>query len=423
MEIKNLKHLLKVKLLKIKQISNDNLENIKSQILNVSSPQQKKSELKLDFIKDANNKEKSLLSYNSVKFLPKRLSQINFDEPFSPIISSNVSTKITNNYQINFSEKFNNVIKKLRPDSGKKFDLDRIPDFTDIKFKNEYRIKFDMLIFNFENLKTKSDNINEINKYKYYKYWEKAINCLRNQASFLFSNSIINLEKEESRDFISNIEKYNYFINKLFNLLINEINSKAENNNNISKLKRDLETENFINNTEIKRLKGIVNNPKIKKLYSNKQKVEEQIGKAKLKFLKDKNDYILIINDLTKEIQNLYKLLNKNKEYYNKFIQSEIKVKSLDTELKDLKSKYSYDTDKLNEKNFIAKVYIEKLNQQIEELNNEIDELKKVEKGIINYKIQIKNLEAYNQKIFENYLMTKEELESYIYLKVNKFHH
>ena len=423
MEIKNLKHLLKVKLLKIKQISNDNIENIKSQILNVSSPQQKKSELKLDFIKDANNKEKSLLSYNSVKFLPKRLSQINFEEPFSPIISSNVSTKITNNYQINFSEKFNNVIKKLRPDSGKKFDLDRIPDFTDIKFKNEYRIKFDMLIFNFEKLKMKSDNINEINKYKYYKYWELAINCLRNQASFLFSNSIINLEKEESRDLISNIEKYNYFINKLFNLLINELNSKAENNNNISKLKRDLETENFINNTEIKRLKGIVNNPKIKKLYSNKQKVEEQIGKAKLKFLKDKNDYILIINDLTKEIQNLYKLLNKNKEYYNKFIKSEIKVKSLDAELKDLKSKYSYDTDKLNEKNFIAKLYIEKLNQQIEELNNEIDELKKVEKGIINYKIQIKNLDAYNQKIFENYLMTKEELESYIYLKVNKFHH
>ena len=423
MEIKNLKHLLKVKLLKIKQISNDNIENIKSQILNVSSPQQKKSELKLDFIKDANNKEKSLLSYKSVKFLPKRLSQINFEEPFSPIISSNVSTKITNNYQINFSEKFNNVIKKLRPDSGKKFDLDRIPDFMDIKFKNEYRIKFDMLIFNFEKLKTKSDNINEINKYKYYKYWEKAINCLRNQVSFLFSNSIINLEKEDSRELISNIEKYNYFINKLFNLLINELNSKAENNNHISKIKSDLETENFINNTEIKRLKGIVNNPKIKKLYSNKQKVEEQIGKARLKFLKDKNDYILIINDLTKEIQNLYKLLNKNKEYYNKFIQSEIKVKSLDNELKDLKSKYSYDTDKLNEKNFIAKVYIEKLNQQIEELNNEIDELKKVEKGIINYKIQIKNLEAYNQKIFENYLMTKEELDSYIYLKVNKFHH
>ena len=52
-------------------------------------------------------------------------------------------------------------------------------------------------------------------------------------------------------------------------------------------------------------MKGIVNNPKIKKLYSNKQKVEEQIGKAKLQFLKDKNDYILIINDLTKEIQNL----------------------------------------------------------------------------------------------------------------------
>jgi hypothetical protein len=263
-------------------------------------------------------------------------------------------------------------------------------------------------------------NLKHLLKVKLLKIKQISNDNIENIKSQILNVSLINLEKEESRDFISNIEKYNYFINKLFNLLINEINSKAENNNNISKLKRDLETENLINSTEIKRLKGIVNNPKIKKLYSNMQKVEEQIGKARLKFLKDKNDYILIINDLTKEIQNLYKLLNKNKEYYNKFIQSEIKVKSFDTELKNLKSKYSYDTDKLNEKNFIAKVYIEKLNQQIEELNNEINELKKVEKGIINYKIQIKNLEAYNQKIFENYLMTKEELDSYIYLKTKK---
>jgi len=423
MEIKNLKHLLKVKLLKIKKISDDNLEDIKSQILNISSPQQKKSQLKLDFIKDVNNKEKSLLSYNSVKFIPKRLSKINFEEPFCPIISSSLSPKITNNYQINFSEKFNNVIKKLKPDSSKKFDLDRKSDFKDIKFKNEFLIRFDSLIFNFEKLKMKSENISEINKYKYYKYWEKAINCFRNQTSFLFNNSIINLEKEESRDLISNIEKYNYFINKLFSLLIYEINSKSENNNHISKIKRDLETENFINNTEIKRLKGIVNNQKIKKLYSNMQKAEEQIGKAKLKFLKDKNDYIILINELTQEIKNLYKLLNKNKEYYNKSIQAEIKIKTLDTELKDLKSKYTHDTDKLNEKNFIANIYIEKLNQKIEELNNEISELKKVEKGIINYKIQIKNLEAYNLKIFENYLMIKEELDSYIYLRTNRFHH
>ena len=423
MEIKNLKHLLKVKLLKIKKINDDNLEDIKSKILNISSPQQKKSQLKLDFIKDINNKEKSLLSYNSVKFIPKRLSKINFEEPFCPIISSSLSPKITNNYQINFSQKFNNVIKKLKPDSGKKFELNRISDFKDIKFKNEYLIKFDTLIFNFEKLKMKSENINEINKYKYYKYWENAINCFRDQTSFLFNNSIISLVKEESRELISNIEKYNYFINKLFNLLIYEINSKSENNNHISKIKRDLETENFINNTEIKRLKGIVNNQKIKKLYSNKQKAEEQIGKEKLKFLKNKNDYILLINELTQEINNLYKLLNKNKEYYNKYIQDEIKIKALDLEIKELKSKYTHDTVKLNEKNLIANIYIEKLNQTIEELNNEISELKKVEKGTINYKIQIKNLETHTQKIFENYLMIKEELDSYIYLKTNRLYH
>ena len=68
-------------------------------------------------------------------------------------------------------------------------------------------------------------------------------------------------------------------------------------------------------------------------------------------------------------------------------------------------------------------IYILKLNLKIEELSSEISELKKVEKGIINYKIQIKNLEAYNIKIFENYLMIKEELDSYIYLRNNGLNH
>ena len=219
---------------------------------------------------------------------------------------------------------------------------------------------------------------------------------------------------------ISTLEEFERFIYKLFNIFIYEINSKVEKNNNISKVNRDLENENNINITEIERLKEIVNSEKIKKLYSNMEKVEDIIGKEKQKYLNDKNDYIILINQLTNEIKDLYKLLNKNKEYHDKYIQADIKIKEMEKELKKMNFNYLDEINKLNEKNFIANVYIEQLNQKIESLNNEIKENKKLEKKIIEYQIKIKHLEANKNQTLENYLMMKEDFESYIYLKNNK---
>ena len=70
------------------------------------------------------------------------------------------------------------------------------------------------------------------------------------------------------------------------------------------------------------------------------EKVEETIGRAKLKYLSDKNDYIILINELTKEIKDLCILLNKNKEYHDKFIQAEIKIKEMEIEQKKMKNEY-----------------------------------------------------------------------------------
>ena len=150
------------------------------------------------------------------------------------------------------------------------------------------------------------------------------------------------------------------------------------------------------------------------------EKVEETIGKAKMKYLSDKNDYIILINELTKEIKDLCILLNKNKEYHDKFIQAEIKIKEMELKQKKMKNEYIVEINKKKKKNFIANVYIEKLNQKIESLNYEIKETKKVEKKIIGYQIQIKHLKEYNNQTLENYLMMKEDFESYIHLKNNK---
>ena len=417
MDIEKLKSLINVKILKIKRINKKNLdEKKKSKITDMSSTFRKKEELKLDkleFIKGINENEKNFFSYNSVKFMPKRLSKKNLEQPSYPIITKSFSPKITNKYSFNSNERFNNIINNLRPET------DRINDLKGIKFKNEYIKKFDLNLEKYKKLQNKCDNIMEINKFKYKKYMEKIINFLKIQPLLLF-NSIINLEKEENRTLISTLEEFERFIYKLFNIFIYEINSKVEKNNNISKVNRDLENENNINITEIERLKEIVNSEKIKKLYSNMEKVEDIIGKEKQKYLNDKNDYIILINQLTNEIKDLYKLLNKNKEYHDKYIQAEIKIKEMEKEQKKMNFNYLDEINKLNEKNFIANVYIEQLNQKIESLNNEIKENKKLEKKIIEYQIKIKHLEANKNQTLENYLMMKEDFESYIYLKNNK---
>ena len=415
MEIANLKQLLKIKLLRINKTISDNLEDIKSQSLTINTPIQKKYPLKLEFKKGENNNDKSILSYRSLKYIPKRLSPINFENFSSSNISTSSSPKLTNNYQINLNEKFNYMIKRLKSDSHNINNLSKVTSFKGIKFKNEFKLKYDFIVDNYEKLKMKSENISEINKYKYKDYWEKIISCVKNQSE-LFFNSIMHLEKEEIRALVSNMEEYNHFIYKLVNILISELNSNRENNENFLRIKKDLEYEYSINNTEIKRLKSIINNNEILKLYSNKKKTEEKIGQAKLKFLQEKNNYMILINELVTEIKNLYRLLSKNKEYYDKFIKDEIKIKGIKEENFVMKNNYINEIQKLNEENLIARVYIEKLNQKIEELNHEIKEVKKVEKDITNYKIKIKNLEAQNIKIYENYLMTKEELDSYLYV-------
>lgn len=417
MEILSPKKYMKVKLLKIKSYNNCNQEEIKSQSFNLLSPQQQILNLKLDSLKDVYNRDKSILSYKSLRYIPKKLSQINFEELPNSMMDNISSTKITNNFQINFNSKFNRLIKRLKPESGHNLKLKQNLNFTGIKFRNEYQVKYDSIIDEFKKLKMKSENISEINKYNYSDYWEKVQNCLKNH-SFLLFGSIKNFEKEESKALILNIEEYNLNINKILSILLSELNEKTENYYNIVKINRDLENEINRNNIEIKRLKKLLNNPKIKKLYSNKHMAEQHIEKVRLSFLKEKNDHIILINELKKEIKNLYKFLNKNREYYEKYIQDELEIKEMKSEKKETKSKYKKEIMKLNEQIKFDKIDIDNLNEKIEELNIGIKEKQNDEQNRLNYRLQIKNLERQNMKLYENYLMVKEELNSYLYLGI-----
>lgn len=407
MEIENLKRLIKIKLLRIKNFNEKKFEDAKSQ-----------SFLKLDFMKEISTKEKHLKSYGSLRKIPKRISKINIEEKNFSNIFNTSSPKLVNKYKININDKFSNMMNQLKSDCNNISNSKNLANFKGIKFKNKFIFKFGLIEENYTKLKLKSDNISEFNKNNFDKYLEKVISCLKNQTLLLF-NSIIDYEKDEIQELITNIEEYNSYIIKLFNILLNEVNSKTENNNSVSKLNRDFETEINMNSIEIEKINRIVNDPKLKQIFSTKEKAEKQIEKIKFDFLKKKNEYKIIINDLTKEIKNLYKMLNKNKEYYDLFLKDESKIKEQKNEIRELKKKHLEEINLLKGEILNDKNVMDELNKKIEELNNEIKEKEKIEKININHKIQMKNLQLQNMKICENYLMVKEDLDSFLYIRNN----
>ena len=418
MEIENLKRLIKIKLLKTKNLDETKFKKIKPQSLNIITHEHQKPFHKFDYIKEINDKEKLIKSYRSLKKIPKRIKKINFEEKNNSNIFNTSSPKTTINYKLNLNDKFDNIINRLKSDYNESLNLKNIPNYQSIKFKNKYIAKFGLFSEHYEKFKLKFENISDLNKNNFDKNIEKIITCIKNQSSLLF-NSIIDLEKDEIQELITNMDEYNTSIYKLFNIFLYEINTKTENNNIFSRINRDFETEINLNNLEIEKLKSIVNNQKIKKLYANKEKAEEQIEQAKFEFLKEKNDYKIIIFELTKEIQNLYKMLNKNKEYYDFFIKDEEIIKQQKIEIKEMKKKHFEEINLLKGEILNDKNVINELNKKIEELNIEIKESEKKEKININHKIQIKNLISQNMKILENYLMVKEELNSFLYIRNN----
>ena len=407
MEIENLKRLIKIQLLRIKNFNEKKFEDAKSQ-----------SFLKLDFMKEISTKEKHLKPYGSLRKIPKRISKINFEEKNFSNIFNTSSPKIVNKYKININDKFSNMMNQLKSDCNNISNSKNLMNFKGTKFKNKFIFKFGIIEENYTKLKLKSDNISEFNKNNFDKYVQKIISCIKNQTSLLF-NSIIDYEKNEIQELITNLEEYSSYIIKLFNILLNEVNSKTENNNNVSKLNRDFETEINMNNLEIEKINRIVNDPKLKQIFSTKEKAEKQIEIIKFDFLKEKNEYKIIINDLTKEIKNLYKMLNKNKEYYDLFLKDESKIKEQKNEIRELKKKHLEEINLLKGEILNDKNVMDELNKKIEELNNEIKEKEKIEKININHKIQMKNLQLQNMKICENYLMVKEDLDSFLYIRNN----
>ena len=154
-----------------------------------------------------------------------------------------------------------------------------------------------------------------------------------------------------------------------------------------------------------------------KRIFEEKEK-ENSIKIIKDKYLHKENEYVISMYKLEEEIHSLIQLLDKNKNYYNRYkeVENEINIKNKNNDMLRLRL-----NKELNEKNLqflIEKDKTEELFNKLQELNGVIKELKeqkeKQKRQEIEINAQILKLNITIEEKNENLMMMNEELEYYI---------
>jgi hypothetical protein len=174
-------------------------------------------------------------------------------------------------------------------------------------------------------------------------------------------------------------------------------------------------------NTQTKQLDDIKNyfeKYNINKKIQGEKTKENTIKNIKSKFLQKENEYLMHNFQLKDEIFSLVKLLDKNKDYFDKYKEAKKEIldnkknndilkMELNKELQDKNLEYALEKDQKEE--LILKM--DELNETIKELKEECDNNKRIE--IENNALILKMKIVLNEKN-EHLMMMNEELEHYI---------
>jgi chromosome segregation protein len=231
-------------------------------------------------------------------------------------------------------------------------------------------------------------------------------------------------EKKNNNQLVSKMKiievcsNFNNFIIKFMNLLFSEI---KEYKNEIIKLVKNNHEQNLKINLlmkELDDLKKYLNKYDInKKIYGEKEK-ENSIKRIKNIYIKKENEYIVSMYQLQNEISSLMKLLDKNKDYYNKYKDAESQINNNKKKNDILRMNFNKELNERNLQVAIEKDKREELMNNLEELNDIIKELKeqkeKQKREEIEITAQILKLRIINDEKNESLMMMSEELEHYI---------
>ena len=211
--------------------------------------------------------------------------------------------------------------------------------------------------------------------------------------------------------------EYNSYLYKCFDLIFNELKELKE--KNMELLKANYENDILLNsrNKELKDIQKLLNSNQAKEFFESYRKKEDIVKNMGLKYNKKESKYLLDLYNLNYEMKELILLLNKNKEYYNKFKELEEKGKQSFRENMYMKAHLTsqLEKNKMNYKNEVG-INID-LNEHIVELEEDINKLKNKNEEMVLNEIQldskIKRLNDIINEKNENLRMMKEEMDYY----------
>ena len=404
-----------------------------------------------------NKKNKNTFSFSMLKYKPKRL--INFKGINIPLPTLG---KASLDYSKTLCSEMNSEMKKSsttnafnsKPTIKKNSNINKIEDLIKddnlIEFKNIYILKYAQYSDNFSKFHQYKEIITDAKKRDFEDLYSKISKSLEIQSQTLLNdldneNKNINnicvspytttsqMKQGKNNNFlnkngnisISNKKKilaicadYSFYIIRFINLLLKQI--KEYKNEIIKLLKNNHEYELKINTLtkELDDIKNYLNKYSISKRIFGEKEKENAIKLIKDKYTHKENEYIVSMYKLQDEIHSLMKLLEKNKNYYNKFkdVEKEVNNNKKNNDL--LRLKFNKELHEKNLQFAIEKDKREELINQLNELNNTIKELKEQKDQQKRQEIEI-TAQVLKMKIVideknESLMMMSEELEHYM---------
>lgn len=261
-----------------------------------------------------------------------------------------------------------------------------------------------------------NSNKNEQDNIKNNKIIASKINFGNPINKYLFNNKVM-------FKFLNINAEYNSLLNKCFETVFEELKEIKVNNMELTKANYETEILLNIKNKELKEINKYLNSSQTKALMLNNKSKEKLIKELNVKFNKKESKYLLNMYKLNEEMRDLLFLLERNKEYYNKYKEMEQKQKLNMNEVRSIRNHLNYELDKKNAQYKNELEVNEELNDQIYKLEENVNELKNENDAIklheVEMNTQIKKLYMVIRERNENINMLNEEL-NYFYMKYNK---
>ena len=292
----------------------------------------------------------------------------------------------------------------------------------DLEFKTNYLLKYAQNADNFYKLEKNNMVIREEKRRMYDQLYIKLRKALESQTRLFFDNRNFtgNISPLLVKNLIIFCFDFNNNVNRFCNFLVNELKNEKEQNMKLLKknYEQDLKLASKIK--ELDELNDYLNRYDVaNKILSRKSK-EESLGEIKGNFFQKENAYLLTIYKLEQEIKDLTKLLDKNKEYYNKFKESEKIIEEKNNLNDEMRFAFNKELNERNVQYAIERDKEEELIMKIKDMENYFNQYKKDDEKSKLYEIelqsQIKRLKGINVEKNERIRMMNEELEYFIYL-------